>query len=156
MGGCSRELSGGDIGTVLPPTPLHGVNGELRDLSEWRGTPLVINVWASWCAPCRAEMGSLEALSRAFPPDRLRVIGVSTDRTLQPALDFMARSGVSFPNFHDADGDLGRRVFGADGLPLTLVVDAQGKIVERVIGARDWKSAQSIALIESALGRSLR
>src|SRR5450756_3196266 len=55
-----------DVGSILRDAPLYGFAGDFRKLSELRGKPLIINVWASWCGPCRAEMGSLERLSRRF------------------------------------------------------------------------------------------
>ena len=159
IGGCSESAqpshSGGEIGMVLPDAPLRGLSGDSHRLAETRGTPLVINVWASWCGPCRAEMASLERLSR-LAPGRLRVIGVTTDDDANLAREFVTRAGISFACFHDADQNLERRVLGAAAIPLTLVVDAQGRIVQRVVGAREWDSAQSIALIESALAMPLR
>lgn len=158
-GGCSdagqASHSGGEINMLLPDAPLRGLAGESRRLAETRGKPLVINVWASWCGPCRAEMASLERLSR-LAPGKLAVIGVTTDEDINLAREFVARTGIRFPCFHDADRHLELRVFGAAAIPLTLVVDAQGRVVQRVVGARQWDSAQSIALIESALGLPLR
>lgn len=158
-GGCSETAepshSGGEIGMTLPDAPLRGLRGDFHRLAETRGRPLVINVWASWCGPCRAEMASLERLSR-LAPDKLKVIGVSTDDDANLAREFVARAGVSFPSYHDADQNLERRIFGAAAIPVTLVVDAQGKIVQRVVGAREWDSLQSVALIEAALGTPLR
>lgn len=147
--------SGGEIGMVLPDAPLRGLGGDFHRLSEMRGRPLVVNVWASWCGPCREEMTSLERLSK-LAPAKLKVIGISTDDDANLAREFVARAGISFSSFHDADQNLERKVFGAAAIPVTLVVDAQGKIVQRVVGAREWDSQQSIALIESALGMPLR
>ena len=140
---------------MLPDAPLRGLGGDLQRLAQWRGKPLVVNVWASWCGPCRAEMASLERLSR-LAPGKLAVIGVTTDDDVNLAREFVARAGISFPCFHDTDQNLQRRVFGAAAIPLTLVVDAQGRIVQRVVGARQWDSAQSVALIESTLGMPLK
>lgn len=140
---------------VLPDAPLNGLGGESHRLSQIRGTPLIVNVWASWCGPCRAEMASLDRLAR-LAPTKLKVIGVTTDDDLNLAREFVVRAGIGFPCYHDADQNLRRTVFGAIAIPLTLVVDADGRVVQRVVGARQWDSAQSIALIESALGMPLR
>ncbi|MBL8494887.1 MAG: TlpA family protein disulfide reductase [Rhodocyclaceae bacterium] len=131
---------------------LIAMSGESRRLAEFRGRPLVVNVWASWCGPCRAEMPSLERLSRNGA-ERVRVIGVSTDDDPNLAREFLLRTGVSFPNFQDLDQKLEREVFGAAAIPLTLVVDADGRVLERVLGARDWDSPQSRDLIERLLGQ---
>ena len=145
---------GGDVGTTLSDAPLRGFGGDARRLSDLRGKPALINVWASWCGPCRSEMSSLERLSRALD-GKLRVVGVSTDDDPRLAQEFLLRSGITFQNFHDADQNLERRVFGAAAIPLTLVVDSRGKVVERVVGAREWDSQRSIAAIEALLGQSL-
>ncbi|TXG80370.1 MAG: TlpA family protein disulfide reductase [Thermomicrobiales bacterium] len=126
------------------------MSGESRRLAEFRGHPLVVNVWASWCGPCRAEMPSLERLSR-IGAERVRVIGVSTDDDPNLAREFLLRTGVSFPNFHDFDQKLEREVFGAAAMPLTLIVNAEGRVVGRVLGARDWDSPQSRDLINRLL-----
>lgn len=145
----------GEVGAVLPNAPMRGMDGDQRMLSDLKGGPVVINVWASWCGPCRAEMASLERLSRAYPAQTLRVIGVSTDDDVNLAREYLRASGVTFANFHDADQNLERNVFDAKAIPLTLVVDAQGRIVQRVTGAREWDSAQSVGIIQAALGTPL-
>lgn len=140
---------------VLADAPLNGLGGESHRLSQIRGTPFIVNVWASWCGPCRAEMASLDRLAR-LAPSKLKVIGVTTDDDLNLAREFVVRAGIGFPCYHDADQSLRRTVFGAIAIPLTLVVDVDGRVVQRVVGARQWDSAQSIALIESALRIPLR
>lgn len=96
-------------------------------------------------------MPSLERLSR-IGTGRFRVIGVSTDDDANLAREFLLRTGVNFPNFHDFDQQLERRVFGAAAIPLTLIVDAEGRVVQRVLGARAWDTQQSLDLIEDSLG----
>jgi hypothetical protein len=95
-------------------------------------------------------MPSLERLSR-IGAERVRVIGVSTDDDPNLAREFLLRTGVSFPNFHDFDQKLEREVFGAAAMPLTLIVNAEGRVVGRVLGARDWDSPQSRDLINRLL-----
>ena len=69
-------------------------------MSELRGKPLIINVWASWCGPCRAEMGSLERLSRRFNGKQFNIIGVSTDDHANAAAAFLRQAKVTFDNYH--------------------------------------------------------
>src|ERR1700731_597771 len=66
------------VGGILRDAPLQGLNGPLRQLSEYRGRPLIINVWASWCGPCREEMASLERLPGGGSPPNFLIIGVLT------------------------------------------------------------------------------
>ncbi|MDH5219168.1 MAG: TlpA family protein disulfide reductase, partial [Gammaproteobacteria bacterium] len=67
------------VGSVLRDATLQGFGGDTLHLSELRGKPLIINVWASWCGPCRAEMGSLERLSKRYGGKQFNLIGISTD-----------------------------------------------------------------------------
>lgn len=135
-----------EVGAVLRDAPMQGLLNPARKLSAFRGKPLVINVWASWCAPCRQEMGSLERLSRRFWGTELNVIGISTDDYRDRAEAFLRRSGVTFNNYIDSHLLL-ENMLGADRLPLTLLVDAQGRVLAKYYGAKEWDSPQALALI---------
>ena len=139
-----------EVGSTLREAPLYGFFGDFRKLSEFRGKPLIINVWASWCGPCRAEMGSLERLSRRFGRSKLNVIGISTDDDAGAAAAFLRQSRITFENYLDRNLLL-ENMLGASTIPLTLLVDAQGRVVEKVHGSRDWDSAESLAMIARSL-----
>jgi thiol-disulfide isomerase/thioredoxin len=138
-----------DEGGVLREAPLYGFSGDYRKLSELRGKPLIINVWASWCGPCRAEMGSLERLSRRFGGKQFNIIGVSTDDHVSAAAAFLQQSKVTFDNYHDRDLLL-EAMLGANTIPLTVLVDAQGRVVRKVRGSKEWDSPESVDLIGKA------
>jgi thiol-disulfide isomerase/thioredoxin len=140
-----------DVGSVLREAPLYGFAGDFRKLSELRGKPLIINVWASWCGPCRAEMGSLDRLSRRFGGKQFNIIGVSTDDDASAAAAFLARSKVTFDNYLDRNLLL-ENMLGADTIPLTILVDAQGRVLKKIRGSKEWDSAESLELI----GRTFR
>jgi len=135
-----------EVGGVLRDVTMQGLLGPSRKLSSLRGKPLIINVWASWCGPCREEMGSLERLSRRFWDGELNVIGISTDDYRDRAESFMRRSGITFANFIDQKLVL-ENMLGANRLPLTVLVDAQGRVLAKYFGAKVWDSAESIAMI---------
>jgi len=117
-------------------------------LADFRGKPLVINVWASWCPPCIAEMGSLERLAWSDLGQRFNVIGISTDDYPQAAKGFLRKSQATLNHYIDDKLEL-EHMLGADRLPLTLLVDAQGRVLHKVVGARAWDSPQSMALIRT-------
>jgi thiol-disulfide isomerase/thioredoxin len=135
-----------EVGQVLRDAPMQGLLNPSRNLSAFRGKPLVINVWASWCGPCREEMGSLERLSRRFWGAELNVIGISTDDYPERATAFLRQSGVTFNNYIDSRLLL-ENMLGADRLPLTLLVDAQGRVQAKFYGAQEWDAPQALALI---------
>jgi len=125
---------------------MQGLSGPARKLSEFRNKPLIINVWASWCGPCRQEMGSLERLSRSKGGQQFTVIGISTDDYPDAAKAFLQKSKTTFSHFIDSRLFL-ENMLGADRLPLTLLVDAQGRVLGKFYGAEEWDSPQALKLI---------
>jgi thiol-disulfide isomerase/thioredoxin len=143
-----------EVGGVLREAPLKGLDGPSRQLSEFRGMPLIINVWASWCGPCRQEMGSLERLFWRYGGKHFRIIGISTDDYVERASGAIRESRISFPNYIDSKLAL-ENMLGADRLPLTLVVDAQGRVLAKFYGAKDWDSPEMIRTIGKLLNAKL-
>jgi thiol-disulfide isomerase/thioredoxin len=137
-------------GAALGQAPMRWLSGPSRNLSSFRGKPLIINVWASWCGPCREEMASLERLSRRFGGKQFNVIGISTDDYASRAQAFLRQSGVTFSNYIDNQLLL-ENMLGADRLPLTVLVDAQGRVLAKLYGAKEWDGPPALALIEKHL-----
>lgn len=137
-----------EIGGVLREAQMKGLSGPSRKLSDYRGKPLIINVWASWCGPCRAEMGSLEKLSRRGEK-QFAVIGISTDDYPDRASAFLRQSGTTFNHYIDGQLLL-ENMLGANRLPLTLLVDAQGKVLGKYYGAQNWDGPEAHAVISRA------
>jgi thiol-disulfide isomerase/thioredoxin len=139
------------VGEILPEAVLQGLNARSRKLSDYRGTRLIINVWASWCGPCRAEMGSLERLAAGADPTEFRVIGISTDDYPDRAKALLAQIDSRIPQFIDYRLRL-ETMLGAARLPLTVLVDADGRVMEKVYGARAWDSDAARAFIAETFG----
>jgi thiol-disulfide isomerase/thioredoxin len=137
------------VGELLRDATLTGLNGPSRKLSEFRGKPLLINVWASWCGPCRAEMASLERLAWLEGSSYFSVIGISTDDYADRANAALAESNATISHFIDHELEL-EHMLGAAAIPLTVLVDADGRVVEKVHGAREWDSPASVLIINSA------
>ena len=140
-----------EIGRTLRDAPMQGLSGPSRLLSDFRGKPLIINVWASWCGPCREEMGSLDRLSRRDGGKHFTLIGISTDDYPEAARVFLKKAGTRFSQFIDTRLLL-ENMLGADRLPLTLLVDAQGRVLAKYYGAKEWDSAEAVDLIARTLG----
>lgn len=143
-GGTPGEVK---VGEMLRDATMQGLNGPTRQLSSYRGRPLVINVWASWCAPCRAEMASLERLAWGDLAERFTVIGISTDDHIDRAQAWLRRSNATISHFIDRKLEL-ENMLGATHLPLTLLVDATGRVRAKVAGAREWDGPEARRLIE--------
>lgn len=129
--GLEREDSGDESSDRLPEEDLPCLN-EARtvDVSQLAG-PAVINLWASWCGPCRKEMPMLADAARDNP--NVKFIGINTQDRQEAAADLLTRTGVTYPQLVDVDADV-LAYTRVPGLPVTLAVDADGIVVDRVIG----------------------
>jgi thiol-disulfide isomerase/thioredoxin len=137
------------VGGMLRDVTMQGLNGPSRQLSQFRGKPLIINVWASWCGPCRLEMGSLERLAWRDEAKHFAVIGISTDDYPEAAKGFLKKTNATFNHYIDSRLVL-ENMLGAERLPLTLLIDAQGRVLKKVYGATEWDSPQTLAMIRTA------
>lgn len=135
-----------EVGGYLREAKLNGFSGNTKRFSDFKGKPLIINVWASWCGPCRAEMGSLERLSRRYGGKQFNVIGVSTDDDGNAAAAFIKQSRVTFENYLDSKLFL-ENMLGANAIPLTVLVDARGRVLQKVRGVREWDSPEIVEAI---------
>ncbi len=141
------------IGAPLGDALLLGLNGPSRRLAQLRGKPLLINVWASWCGPCKQETASLERLAWLEGVREFNIIGISTDDDPQRARDWLADSHATISQFIDTDLRMEHRL-GASRLPLTVLVGADGRVLEKIYGAREWDSAPARALLHAAWARA--
>lgn len=137
------------VGQSLPDATMAGLNSPPRTFASYRGKPLIVNVWASWCTPCRAEAASLERFAWSEAGKPYVVIGISTDDDRTAALKWLRESNATLSHFIDANVVL-ENMLGASRIPLTVLVDAQGRVVDKVRGAREWDSPESVQLIQRA------
>src|SRR6202043_2209021 len=115
--------------------------------SEFRGKALIINVWASWCAPCRDEMASLERLAWLDEAAHFAVIGISTGDSPDPAKAWLASPNATISQFIDSKL-LMENMLGASRLPLTVLVDANGRVLDKIYGARQWDGPDALKLLD--------
>jgi len=132
-----------EVGGYLREATLQGLNVGTNKFSDFKGKPLIINVWASWCGPCRAEIGSLERLARRYNGNEFNVIGISIDDYRKAAQDFIKQSEVTFANFLDSKLFL-ENMLGANTIPLTVLVDSHGRVLLKARGAFEWDSPEII------------
>lgn len=140
-------------GTQVPEVPYLDGDGNEHTLAEHQGQGLVVNFWATWCAPCVEEMPALDALNAALEGSGIRVLTVSADfKGADAVRPFFARNGIeTLPVLVDKRGRL-VQAFGAPGLPTTILVGADGREKGRVLGVADWDDADSMGFIKACLG----
>jgi thiol-disulfide isomerase/thioredoxin len=138
------ELVGSGVAVVpeaeRPPLPAFSgrtLDGKELDLASLRGRPLVLNFWASWCGPCRAEQQGLELASRTLAGRDVRMVGVNIRDDRGAAASYLEEFGVGYPSLFDRAALLSARLgaLGPQAPPYTLVVDARGRVAARVFGA---------------------
>jgi len=148
-------VSGDGSVTILDPTErtpapvISGVDLDGNSLStaDFPGDIIVLNVWASWCAPCRAEAPALEEVATEFAGQGVQLIGLNTRDSAASARNFVSKYGVSFPSIVDTDGRLQLRfndTLPPQAIPSTIVLDQQGNVAARALGAVDASTLSGI------------
>ena len=127
---------------IAPDFARDDLNGHPVSLADYRGKWVLLNFWASWCAPCLEEMPRFSAWQRAYGGEGLQIIGVSMDDDVEPVKRLMTRAPAAYPIVM-GDAKLGTMFGGVLGLPLTYLIDPRGLIVERFQGVSDLTRMQS-------------
>jgi peroxiredoxin len=144
-----------DGGSEAPAYAAVSLAGDTVSLEGLRGRVVLLNVWATWCTPCIREMPALERLHRAHEAEGLSVVAVSVDAST-PGLGaadvqrFVDDLGVSFTILLDPGGEIENK-FRVSGLPMTYVIDREGRIRQRIVGAREWDEPEITAEIRKLL-----
>lgn len=136
----------------LPEVAFTDADGKPRTLADWKGRVVLLNLWATWCAPCRKEMPQLENLQRELGSDKFEVVALSVDRTgIAGAKKFLDQIKVErLGVYADATARAGSAL-RAIGMPTTLLIDREGREIGRLIGPAEWDSADAKRLIEAAV-----
>ena len=131
--------------------------GAARTLADYRGKVVLLNVWATWCEPCKVEMPSMEELYRAYGPRGVHIVAVSIDNTAsEDSIRAFAKGlGLTFEILHDPSHDI-ERAYQTTGYPESFVIDSRGTIRKKWISATDWNSPANRALFDELLGASNR
>jgi cytochrome c biogenesis protein CcmG, thiol:disulfide interchange protein DsbE len=140
---------------TLPPRIERSVGGALADnrlsLAELRGVPVVLNLWASWCTPCREEAARLEQGWRSFGPRGVLFLGLDIQDVRDDGESFIRKHGATYPSIREPSRDVANS-YGATGIPETYFIDRRGRVVAHVIGVvSDRQLAQGA--VSAATGR---
>ena len=128
-----------------------------KTLADYKGQVVLLNVWATWCGPCREEMPSMEKLHREFGPQGLAIVAVSVDDpgNEKAILAFAKEFNLTFEILHDP-GKVTARHYQVTGYPESFIIGKEGTIRRKVFAAADWSSETNRALIRELLGNPIR
>ena len=137
-------------GGAAPALELADLDGTAHRLADYRGKTVLVNFWATWCAPCRAEMPSIERLRRSMDGRPFAVLAVNVGESGRVARDFAEKLPVSFTVLLDRDGRV-TRAWGARVLPASYLVGPDGRIRYSYFGDLDWSSDEVRSRIEALM-----
>ena len=141
----------------MPDLAFEDGNGNPKKLSDWRGKTVLLNLWATWCVPCRKEMPALDRLQAKLGSDKFQVVAVNIDtRDLDKPKTFLKEANLTrLGNFSDAKA----RVFQdlksiglALGMPTSVLIDGRGCRIGHIAGPAEWDSDDAVKLIRASLG----
>jgi len=124
---------------------------EARRLDDLRGRVVLVNFWATWCKPCEEEMPAMERLYQELAPQGFELLAVSVDSETRDVEAFQARMGLSFPILLDPQQH-SSRLYQTTGFPESILVDPDGRIIERYVGPREWDHPDYVNRIQRIAG----
>jgi len=142
-------------GGATPPLALKGLDGRPLDLRQFRGRAVLVNFWATWCEPCREEIPSLERLRAKLAGQPFEVLMVNYGESNATVKPFLAKLGVTAPVALDPEKQ-GAAKWKVNGLPMTFLLDAGGRIRYSSFGESDWASGEPLALVEGLVAEAAR
>lgn len=125
-------------------------DNKIHRLSDYKEKIIMLNLWATWCPPCRAEMPSMEKLYNDFKNKNFIIIAISLGEDLSTVNKFLKKNQFSFPIFIDNKNEVAQ-TYSTGSIPTTYLIDKEGNIIARFIGGVDWYSTDSIKLIDALL-----
>jgi peroxiredoxin len=133
-----RVEYGAKVGGIAPDFELPTLGGNSVKLSAYRGKVVFLNIWATWCPPCRDEMPSMEALYQRLKGRQFEMLAVSIDQKREEIVSpFVSKYGLTFPVLLDPDRKT-YELYGLTGIPETFIIDKKGVIIFKVVGPQNW------------------
>ncbi|OGI50468.1 MAG: hypothetical protein A3A87_09550 [Candidatus Muproteobacteria bacterium RIFCSPLOWO2_01_FULL_60_18] len=133
---------------------LRDVDGKLTSLADFEGKVVLLNFWATWCANCRKEMSAMERLYQSLRAEGFEIVAISVDQaSTEKVKAFAEELKLTFPVLHDRDSIISN-LYSNPGVPVSYLIDRQGRIVYRVLGEYDWFSPEARDTVKTLLQES--
>lgn len=137
---------------AVPDLAFKDSTGSEIKLNRWRDRVVLLNLWATWCAPCRKEMPDLNAVQKQLGSKDFEVVALSVDRKgLEASAAFLKETGADSLGLYSDETTTSLTMLQALGLPVTLLIDRKGREIGRLLGPAEWNSTEAVALIKAAL-----
>ena len=137
---------------AVPDLVFKDSTGSEVKLSKWQGRVVLLNLWATWCAPCRKEMPTLNDVQKQLGSKDFEVVALSVDRKgLEASAAFLKETGADSLGLYIDETTTSLNMLQALGLPVTLLIDRKGREIGRLLGPAEWNSAEAIALMKAAI-----
>jgi cytochrome c biogenesis protein CcmG/thiol:disulfide interchange protein DsbE len=139
------------VGSKAADFDLAGINNNTMKLSDMRGSVVLVNFWATWCASCVEEMPALERLAEVLSGNpHFKIVTIIYRDDLERASQYLKQNGYIFPVYVNPDGNA-PRLFGITGVPETFIIDKKGVLRDRIIGPADWDSPQAVSSLQALI-----
>ncbi len=137
-----------------PAFSAENLNGDMVSLNSQRGKVVLLNLWATWCPPCRAEMPSMETLYNKLKDENFTILAIATPtpprETREKIVNFIETNGYTFPVLIDDSQEISYQ-YGSGSIPTSWIIDAEGKIVARFVGGMEWASDLMLEIFEELI-----
>ncbi len=141
--------------TAVPNLSFRDAQGAEVKLDKWRGRVVLLNLWATWCAPCRKEMPALASLQKQLGSPDFEVVALSIDRKgIAASAAFLKETGAENLGLYVDETTKALADLQALGLPVTVLIDRKGREIGRLLGPAEWNSAEAVALIKAAVAEA--
>jgi cytochrome c biogenesis protein CcmG, thiol:disulfide interchange protein DsbE len=138
------------VGQFAPDFEFTDQDGRRAQLSQFRGEVVLLHFWATWCPPCTEEMPDLEALSRRFQSQKLRVITIGEDSDIQEVRKFYEAHALTLPAYVDEKNRISK-MYGVYKFPETFLIDANGVIRKHYVGIQSWTNPRELRFLEDVM-----
>ncbi len=152
LAGCGEQVSveTPKLGDAISNVTFQGLDGSQLELATVKDKLVIAHFWATWCAPCRKEMPSLERLSRKLDPNKFALVGISVDEDINLVKEFKLKYGIKFAKFIDIDMSLAKGRFGVTAFPETFIIGRDGKLVRHMMGEHEWDTPAMLKVLNEA------